>query len=331
MFENGNTTMNGTQPSSCPSNPTAEKIGKTFAYFLIFLVSLAGNTVIAVIVYKTKTMRKPINFLIVNMAMSDLLFPIFLFPRKIQMLYVDSWLIGGPFGQVLCKLSCFEDVSVFVSIQNLVLITVDRFGAVVFPLRFRLISSKLCPFFILFTWIVAIAVISPNVFALKLVSTYPGGLRCEMHWDEAFGGSTSYENYFAGTFFVHSFIALLLIAILYIIIFLKLKSHKIPGEHSVNTEQQRQQRERNVLKMAIAIVLGFAVCWLPIAISTILIFFVNNIVWRLWPCGFRYFITVASFMARANCAVNPCICFIFSRNYREGLNTFLRQSRVWST
>ena len=128
------------------------------------------------------------------------------------------------------------------------------FGAVVFPLRFRLISSKLCPFFILFTWIVAIAVISPNVFALKLVSTYPGGLRCEMHWDQVFGGSTSYENYFVGTFFVHIFIALLLIAILYIIIFLKLKSHEIPGEHSVNTEQQRQQRERNVLKMAIAIV-----------------------------------------------------------------------------
>ena len=116
MSENANTTMNGTQPSSCPSNPTAEKIGQTFAYFLIFLVSLAGNIVIAVIVYKTKTMRRPINFLIVNMVMSDLLFPIFLFPRKMQMLYLDSWLIDGPLGQVLCKLACLEDVSVFVSI-----------------------------------------------------------------------------------------------------------------------------------------------------------------------------------------------------------------------
>lgn len=139
-----------------------------------------------------------------------------------------------------------------------------------------------------------------------------------MHWNEVFGGSTSYENYFVGTFFLHIFISLLLIAILYIIIFLKLKSHKIPGEQSENVEQQRQQRERNVLKIAIAIVLGYAVCWLPIAISSILVFYVNNIE---WPCGFQYFIIVASFMARANCAVNPCICVIFSRNYREGLNT----------
>ena len=88
--------MNGTQPSSSFSNPTAEKIGKTFANCLIFLVSLAGNTVIGIIVYKTKTMRKPINFLIVNMAISDLLLPIFLIPREVQGLYVDSWLIGGP-------------------------------------------------------------------------------------------------------------------------------------------------------------------------------------------------------------------------------------------
>ena len=68
-------------------------------------------------------MRKPINFFIVNMTMSDLLLPIFLLPRKIQILYIDSWLIGGPLGQTFCKLSSFlPDVSAAVSIQSLVLI-----------------------------------------------------------------------------------------------------------------------------------------------------------------------------------------------------------------
>jgi len=81
MSQDLNNTMNGTQPSSCYRNPTATKVGLTFAFCLIFLVSLAGNTVIGIIVYKTKTMRKPITFLIVNMAMSDLLFPIFVIPR----------------------------------------------------------------------------------------------------------------------------------------------------------------------------------------------------------------------------------------------------------
>ena len=159
MSENFNTTINETQPSSCSSNPTAEKIGKTIAYCLLFIVSLAGNTVIGIIVYKTKTMRKPINFFIVNMAMSDLLFPIFVIPPLILMLYTDSWPIGGSLGQASCKFKTFLPyVSTAVSFQSLVLIAGDRFGAVVFPLRSPLISSKLCPFFILATWVVAIAV-----------------------------------------------------------------------------------------------------------------------------------------------------------------------------
>ena len=211
--------MNETLPWSCSSNPTAEKIAKPFAYCLIFVVSLAGNTVIGIIVYKTKTMRKPINFFIVNMAMSDLLFPIFFIPREIQLLYIDSWLIGGPLGQALCKLAIFlASVSTVVSIQSLVLIAVGRFGAVVYPLRSPLISSKLCPFFILVTWIVAMACLCPYLFGFKLAE-YQGRLVCRLHWKEAFGESSSFKNYFLSLFVALIFIPFVVIAILYIIIF----------------------------------------------------------------------------------------------------------------
>jgi len=314
--------MNGTQPWSCPSNPTAEKIGITSAYCLILIFSLAGNTVIGIIVYKTKTMRKPINFFIVNMAMSDLLFPIFLIPWRIQTLYKDSWLIGGPLGQVLCKLVSFlPKVSSTVSIQSLVLIAVDRFGAVVFPLRLPLISSKLCPFLILATWIVAMAIFSPQLFVNKVVE-YPEMLVCQLHWSEVFGESSSYEHYMISYIVLFGFVPLVLIAILYITIYLKLKSKKIPGEQSTNAGQQRQQRERNVLKMAIAIVLGFAVCLLPITIFWCILLFTDTIIWP--NCGDPYFEYVARLIATANCAINPCICLIFSRNYRNGLKALFR-------
>ena len=149
--------MNGTHPSSC-FNPTAERIGRTIVYCLLFVVSLTGNSLIGLIVYKTKTMRKPINFLILNMAMSDLLYPIFLFPWEITEVHVSSWLISGPLGQALCKLAPFlADVSHGVSTQSLVPIAVDRFVAVVFPLRSPLISTKLCRFYIPATWIVSIS------------------------------------------------------------------------------------------------------------------------------------------------------------------------------
>ena len=318
MSQDLNETMNGTQSSSCYWNPTATKIGITFALCLIFIVSLAGNTVIGIIVYKTKTMRKPINFLIVNMAMSDLLFAIFWIPRKIQLLYIYSWLIGGPLGQALCKLVYFfSNVSFAVSMQSLVLIAVDRFGAVVFPLRSPFISSKLCLFFILATWIIAMAVYSPYLVAVKLVE-YPGGLVCAQSWKEVFGESSFVVRYIVSILVIFYLIPLVLTAILYIIIYIKLKSQKIPGEQSANAAQQRQQRERNVLKMVIAIVLGFAVCWLP---HNILAAFLSDS--DRWSCGLIYFLSFISVMFWATCAINPCICFIFSRNYREGLKTLL--------
>ena len=307
------------QLSSC-YNPTAAKIGETFAYCLTFIVSLTGNILIGIIVYKTKTIRKPINFLIVNMAMSDTLFPIFLIPRQLTALYIDSWLISGPIGQALCKLlPFFQNVSLMVSVQSLVLIAVDRFGAVVFPLRSSLISSKLCPFFILATWIVAMATMSPYLFAFKLLE-YPGGLSCTLQWNEVFGESFSLTNFMLALNVVIFHIPLVLIAALYIIIYFKLKSQTIPGEQSVNARQQRVRRERNVLKMAIAIVLGFAVCYLPFNILWILISFVSD---TLSVCGFQYFWLVALFMSISNCAINPCICFIFSKNYRQSLRNLL--------
>ncbi|XP_078377073.1 QRFP-like peptide receptor [Oculina patagonica] len=319
MSANVNTTTNGTLLWSC-FNPTAEKIGETFAYCLIFVVSLVGNIFIGIIVYKTKTMRKPINLLIVNMAMSDLLFPIFVIPRELTDLYVGSWLISGPLGQALCKLVPFLEAIYFtVSIESLVLIAVDRFGAVVIPLRSPLISSKLCPFFILATWIVAMAIWSPHLFARKLVE-YPGGLGCWLQWREAFGEFSSYKKYLLAIHVVGINTLFVLIAILYAIIYIKLKSQTIPGEQSVNAGEQRVKRERNVLKMAIAIVLGFAVCWLPYSIMWILILLVSD----TWSCGFQYFNSVAYLMSRANCAINPCICLIFSTNYRQALKKLLR-------
>ncbi|XP_078377731.1 QRFP-like peptide receptor [Oculina patagonica] len=317
-----NTTMNGTRPSSC-FNPRAEKIGKTFAYCALIVVSLAGNTLIGIIVYKTKTMRRPTNFFIVNMAMSDLLFPIFLFLWMLTGLYTDFWPnSNGPLGNALCKLyPLLPIISFTVSIQSLVLIAVDRFGAVVFPFRSPLISSKLCPFFILATWIVALAFYTPYFFVFKLVE-YPQGLVCALQWNKVFGKSSSFKNYVLAIFVTFLFIPVMLLAILYITIILKLRSQTVPGEQSVKNEQQRVKRERNVLKMTIAIVLWFAVCWLPYSVIDLLHFFEwDN---TKLSCSIKHLRYITKFLPYANCTINPCICFIFSGNYRQGLKSLLR-------
>ena len=316
-----NATANGSSSWSCSSSlmsSAAAKTGKTIALSLILVVSLVGNSLIGIIVYKTPNLRKPINFLIANMTLSDLLYPIFLFPSRLTLLHLDGWLIGGPLGQALCKLPSFlADASTLVSVQSLILITVDRFKATVFQLRSPLISRKLCPFFILATWIVAMAVYSPYLIAFQLVE-YPEGMKCKKQ-QEAFG-ETAYSNYILAVAIMFFYIPFVLFLLLYSIMLIKLKQQAHPGEQSANIEVLRKRRNKNVLKTAIAIVSVFMFCWLP--------FFTNLLLFSFAPensrsCGFLMFLQCSLYMAFANCAINPFVCLIFSSNYRQGLKKLL--------
>ena len=268
-----NSTANGFSGSWSCLNFSALKIGGTVTLCLIFIVSLVANSLIVMIVYKTPNLRKPINFFIANMASSDLLYPIFWIPWYLSHLHTNSFPVGGKAGQALCKLvPFFSDVSFVVSIQNLILIAVDRFGAVVFPLRSPLIRSKLCPFFILSTWIVAVAFTSPDLFTNELVES-PEGTWCDHEWEKVFGESSSVESFLQAYEILFIYIPVLLLVILYSIIVIKLKTQAHPGEQSANTQQQRNRRNRNVLQMSIAIVTVFVLCWLPFSINFLIILY----------------------------------------------------------
>ena len=255
--------------------------------------------------------------------MSDLLFPILCFPYIAAEINFNYWLLGGPVEQALCKLHDFlADVSLFVSIQSLVLIAVDRFGAVVFPLRSPLISSKHCRFFILATWIIAVAAKIPDAMTYELVE-YQEGLVCVQKWNEVFGESLSHRNYVVSMLIIFGYVPMVLIAILYMTVVIKLKSQNIPGEGSANGREQQSRRQKNVLKMSIAIVLTFIVCWLPATIWWFIILYAPDSTVTA-SCGFQYFRVIAFCVAHSNSAINPCISFIFSGNYRQGLKNLSR-------
>ena len=322
MSANRTATMNGTQTSSC-FNHEAKRIGISFYYFLSFVLALIGNVIIGIIVYRARSMRKAINYFIVNMAMSDLLFPIVGFPYLVIEINFGNWSLRGPVGQALCKLHIFlVFVSALVSTQSLVLIAVDRFGAVVFPLRSPLISSKRCRFFILTTWIIAVAANIPNAMTYELVE-HKEGMVCVHKWNEVFGESLSYRNYIVSMLVVFWYVAMVLIAILYMTVVIKLKSQNIPGEGSANGREQQLRRQKNVLKMSIAIVVTFIVCSLPATIWWFLILYPPDSTVTA-SCGFQYFKVIAFCVAHSNSAINPYISFIFSGNYRQGLKNLSR-------
>ena len=281
-----NTTANGSSSWSCSSliNPEALKVGATVAYSLILVVSLVGNSLIVLIVYKTPTLRKPINMLIANMAMSDLLYPIFMFPFLLAELAFGPWLIGGTLGQALCKIRPFlAEISMVVSIQSLVLITVDRYAAVVVPLRSPLISRKVCRCLIVGTWILAVPFCWPYLFTYNLVE-YQEGKRCMNQWEVIFGEKSSFAIYLLSACILFFYIPFVVLVILYSIILIKLKKQAHPGEQSASAEEQRTRRNGKVLKMTVAIVVAFFICWIPFSIQLVTSFFVpeNHLDCKFW-------------------------------------------------
>ena len=139
------------------------KIGKLFLLSIILIFSLVGNVLIITLVRVREELRRTINSFIVNMAVSDLLVTILLMPFSLKVNAANSsdlrWPIGGKLGSISCSLSIFlVAASITVSVQSLLWISLDRFMAVVMPLKAHLISSRFRAFAITSTWIVAVII-----------------------------------------------------------------------------------------------------------------------------------------------------------------------------
>ena len=105
-------------------------------------------------------LRKTTNYFIVNMAVSDFIYPLQAIPFKVVQLVSGTWQWpnGGTTGLILCKLGTYlRRVSATVSVESLVWIAVDRFIALL-PMKTHFISSRYRAFAIGSTWIVAIII-----------------------------------------------------------------------------------------------------------------------------------------------------------------------------
>ena len=92
-----------------------------------------------------------------------------------------------------------------------------------------------------------------------------------------FGEKSSLAIYLLSACILFFYIPFVVLVILYSIILIKLKNQVHPGEQSASVEEQRTRRNRNVLKMTIAIVVAFFICWIPFSIQLVTNYFIPKI------------------------------------------------------
>ena len=309
----------------CPvGDSTVETVVKALAYFIILIVSLVGNILLFLVILNNKQLRKSINYFVFNMAVSDLLNPLTIMPIHIVQIISgsSSWKVDSPWilGNILCKLSYFlPDVSLVVSIESLLLISMDRFVAVVFPLKAKLISPKARLISIGCVWLVAIAVHAPYFYTFRLFhvenKTY-----CKSDW----GPSETHtkKRYLMANFITFFIIPVCLLVIMYGFIARTLKTKNNECQQRLSFEQRsRDQQLKKIIRLAVAIIIAFVVCTIPVVVFTFTLIFLWN--WKVPAiCAFRTVIPfICLFMLHLWSAVNPCICFIFNTKYR---NSFQR-------
>ena len=312
---------NSTDGACFTADSTAAIVLKSLAYLVILLVSLVGNVLILLVVWKHKQLHTSINYFVLNMAVSDLFTPLTIMPVKIVEIIsgsgafmIDSTLM---LGHILCKLCYFvPDVSVLVSVQSLLLISLDRLAAVVFPLKSKRIPSKVRVISILCAWIIAIAVHAPYFYTFRL---FPDGneYHCDYDWGPAFDHDGTSKRYVTATFLAIIAIPICILIIVYVAIaWTLIQSHNQRKEMSVSA---RSCENRQIFRLSVAIVTAFIFCMVP----HLVLMFCTIFLWH-WGdppiCAFQTVIPfVAQFLVHSWSAVNPCICFIFSKNYIRSL------------
>ena len=299
----------------------AEKIIKVCACCLVLLGSLFGNVIIILIVYKNQDLRKTINYFIVNMAVSDLLFPLVLIPDQITKIVTVSWHwhVTGSLGVAFCKLYMFtSSVSLFVSVQSLVWIAIDRFVAVVFPLKLGLMSSKICTIAIVSTWILAGVFYFPSLITWEVVefgnSTYCSPVNIKSIFPSKEGDAA--YNWLHVT--IRFLVPLLVIGVLYTAIAISLKRRSKALRNVEQYEQQHSvKKRRQATQMAVVILVLFYICVIPYTLLRFVDF------WKP-SCTFLrpfYFISILMFFSSS--VVNPIICLSFVESYRRGLRNIV--------
>ena len=299
----------------------------TTIHVLTLVASLVGNTLLITAFVR---MKEPILLLIANMAASDLLVTVFLIPRLITREVTGSnvFLVHGAGGTFLCKICTFlSDMSLSVSTQGLVLIAVERFLAVVYPVRYKNITVKIRRLLVASTWIMAGTFHSPYFYTFRLVASDSGNLQiCQPLWGPSFDHKSAHLHYNMFLFITVLLLPLLITSILYTAIVFNLPRDKMAMYRSENGAIRVRKRNCNLRRMTIATISSTLSCWMLFIVISFLKLFSPGAVPKC-NSSFKIVDYVSRVLASSYCAVNPCICFVFVRDFTRELGVMCKRKR----
>ncbi|XP_071411215.1 neuromedin-K receptor [Pithys albifrons albifrons] len=284
----------------------------SLAYGGVVAVAVFGNLIVIWIILAHKRMRTVTNYFLVNLAFSDA--SMAAFNTLINFIYAlhSEWY----FGEAYCRFHNFFPITaVFASIYSMTAIAVDRYMAIIDPLKPRL-SATATKVVIGSIWILAFLLAFPQCL-YSITKVMPGRTLCYVAWP---GGPKQHFTYHIIVIVLVYCFPLLVMGITYSMVGITLWGGEIPGDTS-NKYHEQLKAKRKVVKMMIVVVLTFAICWLPYHIY----FIVTGIYQQLNRWKYIQQIYLASFwLAMSSTMYNPIIYCCLNKRFRAGFKRAFR-------
>ncbi|XP_061724272.1 orexin/Hypocretin receptor type 1-like [Cydia pomonella] len=308
---------------------------------IVFVIGLIGNALVCIAVYRNHSMRTVTNYFIVNLAVADFMVILICLPPTVLWDVTETWF----FGTAMCRIVLYsQSVSVTVSVLTLTFISVDRWYAICFPLKFKSTTGR-AKTAILIIWLISLLFNVPELAVLQ-VKMLSRPLRFDMHKQYFMQCSAKWSDeselnwsIIKAVFLYTLPLFLMMIAYCQIVRVLW-RSDNIPGHSeshqlcttptgqnnwlaakrrttpsihaNASTEGQLRSR-RKAAKMLVAVVVMFAVCYFPVHLISVLRVAFNVQQSDVITC----IALISHVMCYANSAVNPLIYNFMSGKFRR--------------
>ncbi|XP_050668184.1 orexin/Hypocretin receptor type 1-like [Leptidea sinapis] len=281
----------------------------------VFLVGLVGNSLVCVAVYRNHSMRTVTNYFLVNLAIADFMVLLFCLPATVLWDVTETWFLGD----ILCKmLLYFQSVSVTVSVLTLTFISLDRWYAICFPLKFKSTINR-AKTAILIIWTVSLTFNTPELVVLTTVKTVPLRFNLEylVQCTATWSPTSDLVWHIIKVVFIYTIPLLLMTVAYHQIVRVLWSSEKIPGQAETTklacAEQTQLRSRRKAAKMLVAVVIMFAVCYFPVHLLSVLRYLLD----MEQTDVITFLALISHVMIYANSAINPLIYNFMSGKYRR--------------